>query len=666
MDDLESLEARLRATRLRTSKDLDGRIEALLNEVGTETPSAQRWSLTWVLRNRIWRSVAVAAAAALVVVGVTLLGRAAPTTLADVQKALEAQNWMHVRTEQVDTGGSWEMWVCFNPLRLGMRTSRGLVTFEDSQAQEKHVYDPEAKTITVTHRSETPVDQVASPVQLIKQAIEMTEEQGATLTRKKGERNGFPVDILDITHESVRVVFVCDRLTQLPIELEGWTAKEPGDFVRTLSAWFDYPDTGPTSIYDLGVPRDAKVVDLTPPQEAEELWAAVEACRRDFARSYRAILYKGRVGRSGQYTPDEVHVIYRKGERYRIDRYMTSVFGERAGKEYLSQRIPAEDVAGLEAWLASRPIHTSFFIDGPASTTVERDVQGRMQKKHGPAYLLSVDPVEMLAWPEPRLTEGHIRLLEPVESTSGELIGLEATTQGRVHRGHVQLPLRLRQYFNPKRNYVLHKSEWEGRADAPWQEDSNWLDGIAPEEVPRDWSRSLEVLEYARTSEGQWYPRKIHEPTKAHASITLVYLDTERVIPDNVLDPDAVTSADAYEDTGVFERAVLKALAQIDSRPEWPASPVDVARAYWEARRAERYEETAVLWPGSAAWGEHYKNRTPTEYVFGELQEQTGTKYVFVPYASRRHFETQGTYNLKMVLSNERSAKGRYYIVSGN
>ena len=118
-------------------------------------------------------------------------------------------------------------------------------------------------------------------------------------------------------------------------------------------------------------------------------------------------------------------------------------------------------------------------------------------------------------------------------------------------------------------------------------------------------------------------------------------------------------------DTRVFERAFIKALAEIDARPKWP-SPVEVAHAYWEALRAERYDETAVLWPGSAAWREYYKNGTPTEYVFGKPQEQTGTKFVFVPYASRRHFETHGAYNLKMVLSNERIAKGRYYIVSGN
>lgn len=665
MDELERLGQKLRSSRLRTSEALDARIQALLDEAAVEAPPVQRRSLGRVLQRRIWRSVAVAAAAVLVVVGVTFLGKSAPMTLADVQKALEAQNWMHVRTEQIDTGGSWEMWVCFSPLRLGMRTSGGSVTFEDSQAQEKHVYNPAAKTITVTHRSDTPIDEVASPVQLIKQAIEMMGQQGATLTRTKGERNGSPVEILDITHESVRVVLVCDRLTQLPIELEGWAAEESGDFVHRISARLDYPDTGPTSIYDLGVPRDAKVVDLTPPQEAEELWAAVEACRRDFARSYRAIVYKGHVGRSGKYTPDEIHVIYRKGERCRIDLYMTSVFGERAGEEYLSQRIPAEDVAGLEAWLATRPIHTSFFIDGPAGTTVKRDVQGGIQKERGPAYVLSVDPVEALAWPEPRLAQGHIRLLDPVQSPSGDLIGLEATTQGRVEGGHVRLPQRLRQYFNPERDYILHKSEWEGRRDAAWQEDADWLDGVAPEEVPRDWSRSLEVLEYARTSHGQWYARKIHEPTKTRASITIVYLDTEFLIPGEVLNPDGVTSADGYQDTGVFERAFIKALAEIDARPKWP-SPVEVARAYWEALKAERYEETGVLWPGSAAWREYYKNGTPTEYVFGELQEQTGTKYVFVPYASRRHFETQGSYNLKMVLSNERSAKGRYYIVSGN
>jgi hypothetical protein len=156
--------------------------------------------------------------------------------------------------------------------------------------------------------------------------------------------------------------------------------------------------------------------------------------------------------------------------------------------------------------------------------------------------------------------------------------------------------------------------------------------------------------------------------TPAPAFVTLVYVDTGRAIPDDVLDPDAVTSPEAYEDTGVFERAFAKALAEIDARGEWPASPVEVCRLYWEARRAKRYDEMAVLFPllSAESWQRSCKDEAPAEYVFGEPQEQTGTKYVLVPYATKQHYEEYRAYKLKMLLTNERSAKGRYYIISGN
>jgi hypothetical protein len=48
------------------------------------------------------------------------------------------------------------------------------------------------------------------------------------------------------------------------------------------------------------------------------------------------------------------------------------------------------------------------------------------------------------------------------------------------------------------------------------------------------------------------------------------------------------------------------------------------------------------------------------------VQATKSEDYVLVPYATKEYYEKHGTYSLKMVLSNEKSAKRRYYIVSGN
>ena len=105
----------------------------------------------------------------------------------------------------------------------------------------------------------------------------------------------------------------------------------------------------------------------------------------------------------------------------------------------------------------------------------------------------------------------------------------------------------------------------------------------------------------------------------------------------------------------------------VDSRESWP-EPRDLAIVYWEKRNAKEYNELAVLWPGSATWNDRVlKDEEPEEYVFGKAQAAQDMKdTLIVPYASKHYFDKHGKYNLKMRLRNEKSAKGRYYIFSGN
>ena len=63
------------------------------------------------------------------------------------------------------------------------------------------------------------------------------------------------------TPQDYQVTFRVDRTTQLPVEMrstEKFASNDPTD--ERIYA-IDYPETGPSDIYALGVPRDAKVVD---------------------------------------------------------------------------------------------------------------------------------------------------------------------------------------------------------------------------------------------------------------------------------------------------------------------------------------------------------------------------------------------------------------------
>ena len=103
----------------------------------------------------------------------------------------------------------------------------------------------------------------------------------------------------------------------------------------------------------------------------------------------------------------------------------------------------------------------------------------------------------------------------------------------------------------------------------------------------------------------------------------------------------------------------------VDSPESWP-EPEELVRTYWKARAAKSYDELAIMWPGSESWNrEVIKDEKPVEYVFGESFEAKENE-IYVPYASKNYFTKHGTYNLKMILTNKKSSKGRYYIISGN
>ena len=129
-----------------------------------------------------------------------------------------------------------------------------------------------------------------------------------------------------------------------------------------------------------------------------------------------------------------------------------------------------------------------------------------------------------------------------------------------------------------------------------------------------------------------------------------------------------------------FQWQFDKALEEIDSRAEWPATPEELAKVYLDARMAKKFDEMTVMWPGSGAfkydWSVTCRDDKPTTWVFDAARAETGVHkfttleppvseayHVVIPYAAKEDFDSTGEYDKAMYLSNERSAKGRYYVV---
>jgi hypothetical protein len=118
-------------------------------------------------------------------------------------------------------------------------------------------------------------------------------------------------------------------------------------------------------------------------------------------------------------------------------------------------------------------------------------------------------------------------------------------TDGR----NVFYPGRRRQYFNPARDYICEDSQSEENANADWQEDKDWLKGLAADARERHFfhRQSRKVLKYAETSDGKWYARKMLEedqfgqrqPIK---KAIFTYIDVTRSLSDDLMNPDSIKS----------------------------------------------------------------------------------------------------------------------------
>lgn len=688
----EELEKKLKALRLTTSPDLDARVKEVWTKVdgGAEPSTGHAGVRVWLIRS------ALAAAVCLVALGFWWLLKGhgfAPSAYAELLEAVnnsEAAEWVHWHT--APQGLEQDHWVAFRPYRHFIKREDRITAFDYGQ-RRRYIYDVSSRTLTID-----PIEKGSERLEKAKNffedcmaSIEAAQARGARVSISKAQEtiDGKTYTVFTRTNKegTYRSRYIVDPNTQRIIRWEGIPLagfRDPTGYYKVpRSMEYDYPDTGPEDIYALGVPRDAHIVREAS-EEVRALKEKVEAARERFAPRYFAIICQGtifqRKDRESSFNPIWAHVIYKKNGHYRIEEYPTFLSGEANNPEELWRRVPLDDMPALEAWLKARPLRRVLFAakdaDEATMLTVQHDgklkreaawvnwgqwtVEEKVWHFHMPMKLMAHD------------VDGPLRK----DGKFGRLAGVEHTSWGSIFRRTVNtFPERRRQYHNPERDYICEEFESIIDAQAPWLEDPDWLqraDGVDRETREYRATRMRRVIDYAKTEQGQWYAKKIHTDrassrTREPATdVTIIHLDTTRQIPDELLDPDSIDSPETFAPQGTGQREFNKALAIIDSREDWPSTPEEVCKAYWDARNAKDFEEMAILWPGSASWNHQLKDEKPVEYVFGDARLEPQSKRVLVPYASKAHYEKHKTYNLTMRLMNEKSSKGRYYIGSGN
>jgi hypothetical protein len=254
---------------------------------------------------------------------------------ADVARAVQAKPWVHATAKFGDD--TRELW--FSPTRQVSATkSRYDIMFYDQRLAILHSYEPDKKVLyrvpdTFNNRQrefrafqdtlqdlfhgELAPRSPLSHGEVIEQKQQRVTDGGKTWqehtlsVRLSQERDG----------PEARLVFRVDPASRLPHSMTMIPVPRGQDDRRpSVTLTFDYPDKGPVDIFDLGVPRDATLVDRVPADDLNRLLTAVRA-GRERLQPYRAVAVVGDDRSQESRWNGHAYLVWHSGLKWRVERH---------------------------------------------------------------------------------------------------------------------------------------------------------------------------------------------------------------------------------------------------------------------------------------------------------------------------------------------------------
>ena len=257
-----------------------------------------------------------------------------------------------------------------------------------------------------------------------------------------------------------------DPETRLPVKIqEKLTSRQQKDQNREyITGIFSYPDTGPVSIYDLGVPKDlpiAKSYNKVSSPSVKEIFDTAKQYCQTFPKRCRAVIWQN------DYASGMVDVVYRDGEKIRFNHYST--VGQIPTEHPLN--LPT-NVDGVLEWAETQP-PLSIYLD---------DEKKSYHRSHHPAF-------EDLRTPKTRVTRSWRRglpqeahfieehwvyselpperfgIIEDAPENLKNYIGIRKES-GTIRRDY---------YIDPERDYIRVRWIWWVLRDGEWQKQREYV-----------------------------------------------------------------------------------------------------------------------------------------------------------------------------------------------
>jgi hypothetical protein len=271
-----------------------------------------------------------------------------------------------------------------------------------------------------------------------------------------------------------------DPKTRLPLTI--WARLQLAEREKQkrefITGTFDFPETGPASIYDLGVARDlpiSKSHDKVPAPAVQEIMAGAKAALERFPSRYRVVVWDNT-------RETEIDVIWRDGAKLRMDHYF-NLPADMHPQHHLALPAQVQDVL---RWTQTQTPITTYLSDGEKAYTrdyahpVYPDLRNevrvlRVQGRDG--LPLSCRPIEG-QWPYTGYNPAALGLIDDAPEELRGYVGL------RIGGPDVRQEF----YLDPQHDFICARwIRWELRS-AQWEK-----------------RHDCELSGFTRLPEGQWY-----------------------------------------------------------------------------------------------------------------------------------------------------------------
>jgi hypothetical protein len=502
-----------------------------------------------------WRLAALVTivAAATVMLWLT----SAKESWAQVVDALRKQPWSLSKYTTPD-GELHEEWVSFSRDVSAFRHG-DLLRFTDHRLNVTYVYNTKERTLTRQVYSDgkgkkggyqwfeavfQQMSAAADKLAYSAPGVEVVEQKRGSVT--KHQRNWLSFELVvraadpggSNQKSNVHLIFLVDPQTRLPHYL---TMSEPNMQPPSVEMELSYPERGPIDIYDLGVPRDAKLIDLVPTDDIQRILAGIKASAERFEPHQAFNVMSDSAASWHIGTP---FVVWRRGTSNRL------VFGL-VDSDSVIMASPAPNTDHKQWWKRrwTELFHVPHEIsDGSTFWTNEAQPAGWGDQPNKPNPL----KWKRASFPKPKWKSRP----EQVPWPAGSAPLYFAYPQNLVQFRSIQSPIIVETtHADGPKNTVKVIVRWESAGNSTG-EDRYWIDTqrsymvVRHEMVNFDSTQKppihevqlSHVVEMAEQSpSGIWYPSLVRHSSKGKEQITETltrhYLDFDVKFPDDVFKP---------------------------------------------------------------------------------------------------------------------------------